>query len=112
MITTYPDIVIDEKSYGYYVLHSINFKKADRKKLGSIHYSIEKETQFHLPISRELFHNKEWRLKNKMTNGIYYKKQYLNNDSTLFMTETLENLFEVKKRFVIPDACNYSRNEN
>ncbi|UJH90297.1 hypothetical protein LZ575_15730 [Antarcticibacterium sp. 1MA-6-2] len=105
------DTLIDGTAYQHFKIASIKPKTVKRKKLGAEFYIIEKETEFHLPVVDFPTIYEEWKTKQKLPNGIFLEKYYIDYYDRLDSKEKLINYWKIDRKIVISEDCDYTREE-
>ncbi|PWA05090.1 hypothetical protein DB895_08670 [Flavobacterium psychrotolerans] len=108
-----PDTLIDGEYYPHYILKWNNPKRERRKKFGTAHFIIEKNTSFHLPLLDYPTAYEEWKLERNIPNGIpkemfmeeYLKKKYSRSYK-------LKQFAKINKYVIIPAECDYANIKN
>ena len=108
------DTLVDSEYYPHYILKSNNPKREKRKKLGTRHFIIEKNTPFHLPILNLLtpMDYNEWKLEKNIPNGILkemFLETYRTNKCLNFYK--LKQFAKINKYLVVPEECDYTKPE-
>jgi len=110
-----PDTLVDGEHYSQYIFKCNKPKREKRKKLGTLHFIVENNTSFHLPILY-LYNSiayEEWKLERNIPNGIpkeifmeaYLKKEY-------YLSSKLKQFAKINKCAIIPAECDYANPEN
>ena len=103
------DTLINNVNYSMYFIKSNKPKKEKRKRLGTLHFVVEKNTDFHLPILLEVTPYEEWKKERNIPNGIpkqFYVTKYLSNTKTLIYN--LVDFVKIDKFIIVPDECDYT----
>ena len=103
------DTLINNISYSMYIIKSNKPKREKRKRLGTLHFVVEKNTDFHLPILLEVTPYEEWKKERNIPNGIpkqFYFTNYLNNTKTFIYN--LVDFVKINRFVIIPDECDYT----
>ena len=103
------DTLIDNSDYQMYIIKSNKSKRAKRKKLGTTHFIIEKNTYFHLPIFEEPTSYEEWKKEKNIPNGIpkqFYFTKY--SDNKRLCMHNLVHFVKINKFLVIPKECDFT----
>ena len=102
------DTLINTVYHSNYILKSNKPKKEKRKKFATLHFIIEGNTGFHLPILTFSTAYEEWKKERNIPNGIpkqSYTTKYLTKDKILIYD--LVEYIKINKILVVPKECNY-----
>lgn len=103
------DTLIDNSKYQTFIIKSNKPKREKRKKLGTSHFIIENNTDFHLPIFEDPTSYEEWKEEKNIPNGIpkqFYLTNYLNNNRSCI--HNLVDYIKINKFFVVPKECDFT----
>ena len=103
------DTLINNISYSMYIIKSNKPKREKRKRLATLHFVVEKNTDFHLPILLEITPYEEWKKERNIPNGIpkqFYFTNYLNNTKTFIYN--LVDFVKINRLIIIPNECDYT----
>ena len=103
------DTLINNISYPLYIIKSNKPKREKRKKLATIHFIVEKNTAFHLPILLDATPYEEWKKEKNIPNGIakqIYSIDY--SEKKMFYTFNLVGYTKIEKFLIVPDECDYT----
>ena len=106
------DTLIDNNDYSRYLLKSNNLKREKKKKLASLFFVLEKDTDFHQPVLMHSTAFEEWKLEKNISNGIpklFYFKSYKTNK--ILSKYTLLDYKKINKYIIIPEDCTKSKIE-
>lgn len=106
--TILKDTLINNTLFSQHKLISIKPKRKKRKKLGSEIYVIDKSTNFHLPMLKHATAYEEWKLHQKLPNGILVEKIFINYFGKISEHEKLVTYEKINKTIIIPEDCDYT----
>lgn len=102
------DTIINDESYIRYKFSSIKPKRVKRKKIGTDFFIIEKSTDFHLPLLSFSTAYEEWKSNKTIPNGIFKEKYFIDYYGKLKSREKLVMRWEVDKKIILQEECNYA----
>jgi hypothetical protein len=105
------DTIVNGKTLSQFKLQSIKPRKIKRKKLGTKFYLIDKEASFHLPVFEFSTAYEEWKETGSLPNGILFETFFIDFYGNLSSKQRLKSYEKVNKKFIIDEACDYSKTE-
>lgn len=104
------DTIINKVSYYHYVLKSKSLQREKRKKLGRVHYIIDKESSFHFPFFFETLDFEVWKRDRNILNGVPYMEFFSDPvDKKVSRFRTFVNRKAISLQLTIPDECDYEK---
>ena len=104
--TIQSDTIISSKTYKSYTLKYLKSKRKKKKnKIGTNHYIIKNNTEYHLPILTHPLTYNEWKKENNIPNGIYKEYFFYNHNDKITNHHKLKKIKQVAVKLNLVKPC-------